>query len=125
MDGEYKRHLKTLIQPSRRCAIFPRLPPPLFPGFIGVMLVNTITQVSGAQLHNTFVHCIEFTTPSQVCAHCHLFSLYPSLSTSVPSAITTLLSVSMSFFLFFTQSPHPAPSLASLYLRDVNLACSP
>ena len=48
--------------------------------FIGVTLLNKITEVSDIQFHNTSsVYCV-FTTPSQASFHHHLSPLYPLLS---------------------------------------------
>ena len=88
----------------------------LFIECIGVILVNKIIQVSGAQFYNTsFVHCMVCSSPQ---VHHHLFPLYPFLPSTT---ITTLLSMSMSFFLFNSQflQPHNtfpiAVSLLSIY----------
>ena len=75
------------------------------------MLGKKIIQVSGAQFYNTSsVHCI-------VCSSQVSVSPSPFISPTLhplPLAISTLVSVSMSsfpvffFFLFFSQSIHPA-----------------
>nr|KAF6369163.1 hypothetical protein mMyoMyo1_010551 [Myotis myotis] len=85
---------------------------------IAVTLVNKIIQVSGAHFYNTStVHCIVFTSPSQVSIHhnvspvCSSTSLHPSSAGQSPQ-----MSVSMSFSFFpsffaqsfyFPCSPHP------------------
>ena len=107
---------------------------PLFIELIVVTLGNKIIQVSGAQFYNTsFVHCIMHSPPKvkslfiiiYPCIYPHMpFSTY---SAPFSMAITTLLSISMSFlplfFLFcsiplFPQGPQPltAVSLLPIFL---------
>ena len=81
----------------------------LFIAFLRVTLVNKIIQVSGAQFHNTSpVHCIVC-APPRVRSLSPFSLLYPPplFPTSLPLAVTTLLS--FLFFPFFAQSLHHDP----------------
>ena len=88
----------------------------LFIEFIAVKLVNKIIYLSGAQFHNTSsVYCLVCSPPKSS-LHPSTFILpepLPPPSISLPLAITTLLSASMSFIFFFAQSLHPPVSLPS------------
>ena len=81
----------------------------LFIESFGLILVNKITQVLGAQFYNILiVHCCVFSTPSQVSVQHHLLPY--TLFHCPPLTVTTLLSVPMKFFSFYfflAQSLHP------------------
>ena len=101
---------------------------------VGVTLISKITQVSGADFHTCTLYpvpCTVCSPPESVSVHRHL-SLHPPLCSPPPPPTTslafpTVLSVSMSFSLFFFSfasflypSPPPhipltAASLLSLY----------
>ena len=80
--------------------------------FIEVTLVNKVIQVSGAQFNNTSsVHCVVYSPPLLKSPSTTIYPMH-TLCPSPPT-ITMLLSVFMSFSLFFAQSSsqHPHPPL--------------